>query len=194
MEFGDIFRAVDWAEGARQIEDCEYLFVRQIGETEELTLELTVVEAKAQAPITTPKDDSVLERLKVGGRPIKPDSSCRLFRLIFDRQHMVAYTVSNESYSKFPEPSEKFVGKLFRLFSRSHLLDFVKRTNHASDKHPGKLCHYQVACQNHIIDVITTAPPAISVSSAHQYAARSLAALGGTQPDLKDIPRRRSAI
>ena len=194
MEFDDIFLAVEWTEGARRIDDCEYLFVEEIGETEELTLELIVVEAKAQALITIAKDDSVLERLKVGGRPIEPDSSCRSFRLIFDRPHMVAYMVSNESYSRYPEPSEEFVGKLFRIYSRSHFLDFTKRTSCASDQHPGQLRNYQVVCQNHIVDVIATAPPAISVSSARRYAVRRLAELGGTQPDVEDIPRRRSAI
>ena len=37
---------LDWVAGAKQIDDCEYLFVDQIREIEELTLEVTITEAK----------------------------------------------------------------------------------------------------------------------------------------------------
>jgi hypothetical protein len=156
-------------------------------------LDLLIVEAKAQAPITTAKDDSDIERLKVGARPIESDSTSHFFRLVFDRQHMVSYTVSNESYGKYPEPPEKFTGKLFRIFSQSHLLDFTKRTTYASDEYPGKLHHYQVVCLNHVIDVIATAPPHITVGHP-EHPGSILAMLGGTQRDLQDIPRRRSSL
>jgi hypothetical protein len=35
---------------------------------------------------------------------------------------MISWTVLNESYGKYPEPPEQFTGKLFRVFSRSHLI------------------------------------------------------------------------
>jgi hypothetical protein len=185
---------IDWTEGARRIDECQYLFVEKIGESEELTLDILIVEAKAQAPITVAKNDSQVERLKVGACPIEPDPTCGFFRLIFEQRHMVAYMVSNESYSRYPEPSEEFSGKLFRIFSRSQLLEFTKRTSNVSDQHPGKLQHYQVVCENHIINVISTAPPSILVSSPQRDAARMLAQLGGSQADLEDIPRRRSSV
>ena len=43
---------ISWREGARLIDDCKYLFAVHVRELEELTLGLTIVEAKAQAPIT----------------------------------------------------------------------------------------------------------------------------------------------
>jgi hypothetical protein len=155
--------AVEWEEGTRQINECGYLFVDSIREPEELTLELTVTEAKPQAQILVPRNESAFEELLVGGRPIERDLSCRLFRLIFDRNHMVSYTVLNESYGRYPEAPEQFIGKLFRVFSWSHLLEFTKRTTSASDEYPGVLQHYQIACLNHVIDVICTGPPGIAV-------------------------------
>jgi hypothetical protein len=130
---------------------------------EELTLALIINEAKPQAPILASRDDSAFERVSVGSRPIEEDSTCRVFEIIFDRHGIISYTVLNESYGKYPEPPEEFTGKLFRIFSRSHLLDFTKRTTIACDEYPGALQHYQIACLNHIVDVITTKPPRIAV-------------------------------
>ena len=76
---------------------------------------------------------------------------------------MVSYTVLNESYGTYPEPPEQFSGKLFRVFEWSHLLEFTKKTTCASDEYSGVLQHYEIACLNHVIDVICTGPPRISV-------------------------------
>jgi hypothetical protein len=154
---------VKWEEGARQLNECEYLFIRNIGELEELTLGLIIHEAKPQDPILVPEDDSAFARISVGSRPIEEDSTCRVFEVIFDRNNIVSYTVLNESYGKYPEPPEEFIGRLFRVFSRSHLLDFTKQTTIASNEYPGVLQHYQLACLNHVVDVITTKPPRIAV-------------------------------
>lgn len=132
---------VQWQEGARQIDDCTYLFVENIGEIEELTLGLVVVEARVQNRAYSPVDDSPLEKIKAGAKPIETDSSCRVFELLFDRSQMVSYTVSNESYGVYPKDPEQFVGKLFRRFSWSHLLEFTKQTTIASDFYPGPLEH-----------------------------------------------------
>jgi hypothetical protein len=119
---------VPWEEGARLINECTYLYAREIREIEELTLGLTIVEAKAQAPVSAAEETGPLAFLKIGGRPIEEDETCRLFQLLFDRNHMISYTVLNESYGKYPQPPEEFTGKLFRVFSRSHLLEFTERT------------------------------------------------------------------
>jgi hypothetical protein len=158
---------VPWEEGARLINECDYLFATEIRELEELTLGLTIVEAKAQAPVTTVEDSSPLARLKLGGRPIEQDDTCRVFHLVFDRNHMISYMVANESYGKYPEPPEEFTGKLFRMFSHSYLLEFTRRTSYATDEYPSVLMHFEIACLNHIVDVICTAPPKIAVGKSN---------------------------
>lgn len=160
MESNDT--ALGWERAAREIDDCEHLFARSIREVEELTLEVILEEAKPQAPILTVRDGSLAGGIVVGGRPIETDLSCRAFRVLFRHDHMVAYMVSNESFSIYPAAPEEFTGRLFRVFSKSHLLDFTKRTTCGSDEYPGMLRHYQLACLNHVIDVICTAPPEIT--------------------------------
>ncbi len=149
--------------GRQQLDDCKYLFANSIREIEELTLELIVSEARTQEPILVARNDSFYEQLLVGGRRIETDDSCRSFRLVFDRHRMISYTVLNESYGRYPEPPEMFEGKLFRIFSWSHLLEFTRRTTYASDEYPGPLFHYQLACLNHVFDVIATGPPTIDI-------------------------------
>ena len=150
---------LEWEERARQIDECGYLFVDSIREIEELTLELMVTEAKSQRRNVAPADSSSIE-------PIERDATCRSFRLIFNRDQMVSYTVLNESYGKYPESPEQFSGKLFRIFSWSHLLEFTKRTTYVSDENPGVLQHYQTVCLNHVVDVICTGPPSITIGMA----------------------------
>jgi hypothetical protein len=156
---------VPWEEGARLIDECDYLFATEVREIEELTLGLMIVEAKAQSPILAADATGPLAFLKVGARPIEQDDTCRVFQVLFDRNHMISYTILNESYGKYPEPPEEFRGKLFRVFSHSHLLEFTERTTYASGGHPGVLMHFEIACQNHVIDVISTAPPKIAVGN-----------------------------
>lgn len=159
---------ISWQDGAQQIDDCQYLFATSISEIEELTLGLVIVEAKAQDRPYVRVDDSELEKLKASGWPVEPDSTCRVFEVLFDRSHMVSYSVLNESYGVYPREPEKFGGKLFRKFSWSHLLEFTKRTKIACESYPGPLEHYQIVCLNHVVDVISTAAPRIAMGLLKQ--------------------------
>jgi hypothetical protein len=154
---------VPWEEGARLINECTYLFATDVREIEALTLGLTIVEAKAQAPISATEATGPFASLMIGCRPVEEDETCRVFQLLFDRNHMIFYTVLNESFGKYPEPPEVFTGRLFRVFSHSHLLEFTERTTYASGGYPGVLMHFEIVCLNHVIDVICTAPPMIAV-------------------------------
>jgi hypothetical protein len=154
---------VGWTDGIRQIDECEYLLVKDICATEDLTLGLLLSEAKPQAPLLEPRNDSEWEKLCVGASPIEEDATCRTFQLIFERNHMVAYMVLNESYGKYPEPPEEFTGKNLRVFSQSHLLEYIRNTTIVSDEYPGVIQHYQVSTLNHVIDVISTKPPRIAI-------------------------------
>jgi hypothetical protein len=78
---------------------------------------------------------------------------------------MVSYSVLNESYWTRPEASEEFTGRLFSVFSQSHLLEYIKRTTVASDDYPGTLQHYRIACQLHVVDVVSTTSPRIRVGT-----------------------------
>lgn len=153
----------NWQEGARHMNDCTYLFAVDIRELDSLTLSLRIVEAKPQAPIVHADENDAIGFLKLGGRPVQEDDTCRQFHLVFDGKYMVLYTVLNESYGAYPAPSEVFTGKLFRSFSKSRLLDYMLHTTHSHALCPTGLLHFEIVCQNHVIDVICTAAPSISV-------------------------------
>src|ERR1700753_678189 len=119
---------VAWTEGARQIDECTDLYAVSVREIEELTLEIVIEEAKTQAEIREVESHHPLELLRMGGRPIESDPTCRTFRVVFERRHMVSYTVLNESYGTYPDTPEQFSGKLFRVFACSHRLEFTKKT------------------------------------------------------------------
>ena len=52
---------VGWDEAASQINDCEYLFAQSIREIEELTLEVIITEAKAQAENLVSRDSTEVD-------------------------------------------------------------------------------------------------------------------------------------
>jgi hypothetical protein len=155
----------DWEDVARQVDECEYLYMRGLHEPSANKIRFLVEEAGLQTP-RPPQGTVALDSvaaLLTDARPIESESSSRLFEIVYDEY--ISYTVSNETYGKYPEPPELFTGKLFRVFSWSYLLEMTRKTSYAGDDHPGPgpLQHHEIACLNHIIDVITTRPPMIAI-------------------------------
>ena len=88
------------------------------------------------------------------------DDSCYAYEVVFNSY--VAYSVRNESYT-FQDKSEEFTGHLFRLYSKSRFLDYVRVATFATDEYPGKLNHYEMVCENHIVDVASVGEADISI-------------------------------
>jgi hypothetical protein len=76
----------------------------------------------------------------------------------------------NESFAT-RDDSEEAKGKLFRSFSKSRFLSYVRTATFATDEYPGPVNHFEVICQNHVIEVVSTEAPRI----------RRIARPGGTQ-------------
>jgi hypothetical protein len=53
---------------------------------------------------------------------------------------------------------EIYTGKLLRVYTKSHFLDYLSRD---TGGHREPVQHYKLICLNHIIDVGSYAPPAI---------------------------------
>ena len=155
----------EWKDVARQIDECKYLYMRGLHEPRDGKIRFLVEEAGLQTPRSSQEDPGFgsIVALLEDARPIESDSSSRLFEIVYDEY--ISYTVSNETYGKYPEPPEVFTGNLFRIFSWSYLLEMTRKTSYASDGHPGPgpLEHHEIACLNHVIDVITTRPPMIAI-------------------------------
>ena len=155
----------DWKAVARQIDECRYLYLRGLHEPRDNKIRFLVEEAGLQAPRPAQEvapPDSIAALFK-DAQPIESDSTSRLFEIVYEEY--ISYTVSNESYSKYPEPPEVFSGNLFRIYSWSYLLVMTRKTTYAGDDHPGPgpLEHHQIPCLNHVIDVVTTRPPTLAV-------------------------------
>jgi hypothetical protein len=152
----------NWQDVARELNECAYLYLRWIGEPEELRLRLVIEEARVQdRPAVVSSRPPELDKILGDARPIESDGGCRLFEIIYSDP--ISYTVLNESYGRYPEAPEAFTGKLFREFSWSYLLEMTRKTTYANDEHPGPLPlqHHSIVCLNHVIDVITTREPEI---------------------------------
>jgi hypothetical protein len=151
---------MNWRDVARELNECGYLYLRWIGEPEELRLRLVIEEARVQdRPVIPTSRPPELQKILSDARPIKSDEGCRLFEIIYSDP--ISYTVLNESYGVYPTTPEVFTCKLFREFSWSYLLEMTRKTTYANDEHPGPLPlqHHSIACLNHVIDVITTREP-----------------------------------
>lgn len=159
----------NWRDVATEMGECDHLYLRWIGEPEELRLRLVVEEARAQdRQAVARQDPPELSSILDGARPIESDESCRLFEIIYEQP--ISYTVLNESYGRYPEPPEIFTGKLFREFSWSFLLEMTRKTTYVSEDHPGPLPpqHHSIVCLNHVIDVITTREPEVRLLRRQQ--------------------------
>lgn len=154
----------DWKDIVREMSECEHLFLRWIGEPEENRLRLVVEEAHVQVQKAVSYQNEVMREFAEifqGASPIESDADCRSFEIVYN--HYISYTVTNESYGKYPQSPEAFTGKLFREFQWSYLLEWARKVSYASDEHPGPgpLQHHEIVCLNHVLDVITTEAPIV---------------------------------
>jgi hypothetical protein len=108
-----------------------------------------------------------------GTRAIESDATCRAFELVW--LSYVSYSVRNESFCTL-DKEERWEGRLFCLYSKSHFLDYVAQATFASADYPGPLQHWGVNCLNHIVDVVSIAEPQVREI---KHAERVAAADGG---------------
>lgn len=91
---------------------------------------------------------------------LEVDESLPLLQIDFE--FYAAYNVINESFS-FQDKYERFQGNAFRIYQRSHYLDFLKKNSTAfSGFMDGPLVHYELACLDFIIDVASFEKPTVS--------------------------------
>ncbi|MBV9925099.1 MAG: hypothetical protein JOZ96_08805 [Acidobacteria bacterium] len=140
-----------------QINAHAYLYLAEIGEPEDNVLRLVIEEARASSE---PEEMKIGDVVLAGARPIISDDTCYAYEVLFGSY--VAYSVRNESYTP-EDKSEEYVGRLFRVYSKSHFLDYVRTATFASDEYPGKLNHYEIVCENHILDVVSVGEPDITI-------------------------------
>jgi hypothetical protein len=138
-----------------EIDSCYSLFLREITEPSENSLRLLLEEA-----FVLPEEATVTVS-GVGvkkGHPIRSIEGSRLFEIAW--AFYVAYSVRNESYVASDE-SEEFSGRVARIYSKSHFLDYLARATFACNGHPGPLKHIGLVSESHIVDVVSTELPRV---------------------------------
>jgi hypothetical protein len=138
---------------------AKYLFLRDISEPEENSLRLVAEEAIADhtQTVLTPDATSRFAEILKGASPIKAVEGCRRFELRWSRY--VAYLVTEETVGSGGRyEDEVYTGKLFRVYVKSHFLDYLSRD---TGGHFEPILHYKLICQNHLIDVAAYGPPEV---------------------------------
>jgi hypothetical protein len=139
-----------------EINDCKSLFLAEIQETDYNSLKLVIVEG---LPVGEPKSITVGDVVIPDCTSIEPTGQSRAFELVWRRY--VGYAVLNESYASVND-GEQYVGRRFRVYSKSRFLDYMTQATFASNEYPGPTQHYCVACEDHIVHVLAVDPPLVT--------------------------------
>jgi hypothetical protein len=146
------------------IDSCYTIFVRQICEPRENVLQVIVQEAAVtHEPVSVQVGEAVIQNLK----RIESTESSRVFELTWDKY--IAYSVRNESFVTLNESEIVASGRLLRIYSKSTFLEYVSRATFANQEHPGPYSHFQICSENHIVDIVSTEEPGISVLLPSQW-------------------------
>jgi hypothetical protein len=139
-----------------EINSCEYLFLREISEPEENRLRLLLEEARASGIPTS----MIVAGVEIKDcRSVLSTDTSRLFEINWDTY--IAYSVRDESYAVRDKYDQAEWGERVCIYSKSRFLDYVSQETFACAEHPGPFQHIGVACENHIIDIISTHSPRV---------------------------------
>lgn len=139
-----------------EVNSCQYLFLREIAEPVENRLRVVVEEASAQ-PEVVPIE--IAGTIIEGGHPVRSNETSRTFEILWDSY--VAYSVIDESFAT-PDNTEKSdIGPHCQVYSESRFVEYVSRATWANREHPGPFNHVRIACENHVVDVVSVGAPRV---------------------------------
>ena len=101
------------------------------------------------------RSKSIKEPLTVGDKlyeeayTLEIDEELPIIQIDFETY--IGYSIINENDSTWDD-YEEFEGQIFRIYSKSRYLDFIKVGTFASKDYPGPFRHYGIACLNHIVN------------------------------------------
>ncbi|WP_078409005.1 hypothetical protein [Priestia abyssalis] len=105
------------------------------------------------------EDIEIGDQIFRDAHPIEVNEELPIIQIDFESY--VSYSVMNESFTVLDD-YEIFEGNSFRIFKKSRYLDFIKKGTIATDVFPEEpFIHYEIACLDHIIDVISFGEPII---------------------------------
>jgi hypothetical protein len=132
-----------------------YLFLRSIGEPADNVLSLVLQEGWAAEDA---RDVQIGHVVLPGVRDISCPEGSAVYEVVFSSY--VAYSVRNESFMS-SDPEERYEGQRCRVYAQAKLFDYVAAATTATSEYPGEYVHYELVCENHIIDVATVGKPEV---------------------------------
>lgn len=143
----------------KNINNHRYIYLGEIGEPEDNCLRFIVEEAGVSEKESSLEiSDSEISGL----RAIEVTKDSCIYEVVFN--DYISYSVLNESYASVDE-DEEFEGDLFRIYNKSHFLDYLKKASFATSEYPAPFKHYGFNFLNHILDVVSTEEPVIKLVS-----------------------------
>ena len=149
------------------MEGCRYLFLSEIQELSQNGLRIVVSEGMSvgEAEPVQVGGTSIL-----GGTLIEVTEESNTFELIWNEY--VVYSLLNESYANVDD-EERYDGNRFRVYSKSHFIEYTSRASFANADCPGPTQHFGIVCENHVVNVISAAPPTITATGRSFNSSRS---------------------
>ena len=149
-----------------EIDTAQYLFLMRIFEPRDNAVTVLLEEAVANKSKRGP---TMIAGINFEGEswPIEPTLDTRVFLL--EWTNYVSYCVTEEMHGSTGSftSEEEYTGRLLRIYSKSHFLDFVARSTGA---HFNAYRHYGIACQNHLLDIVSRNEPTLSVLTRDEAA------------------------
>jgi hypothetical protein len=142
-------------EAVAEINECRSLFLADVQDLGRDGIRVVIAEGLPAGPAAP---------IEVAGTiipdctPIEATDQSRIFEIVW--RCYVGYSVLNESYAAVHD-FEQYDGTRFRIYSKSHFIDYMSLASFASDGYPGPTQHYCVACEDHILHVLSTEHPTV---------------------------------
>lgn len=149
-----------------EIDDCGSLFLTDFREMGLNSIQIQVAEGLPTGP---PKSIKVGETEISDCTAIEITYESRVFE-IFWRSY-VGYSMLNESYANVDD-QESYAGNRFRIYSNSRFIQFMSQATFACDEYPGPTQHYCIACEDHVIHVLSVEPPTVRKISGLERSTR----------------------
>lgn len=140
---------------AEDIESAYSLFLLELTEPTENSLKVVVGESSVGEPQDLKIEGT--EFVMHGVSPVKHLPSNRVFTITWETY--VTYAVTNESWAVYDKSGPR-EGRLFVRFADSSLLRWMTEKTWEDDS-PRK--HWQINCENHVVDVVSIVEPVITV-------------------------------
>jgi len=148
-------RVADGITEISEINDCRSLFLSDFQEAGHNSLRIEVAEG---IPVGSAESIKVGESVIPDCTALEVTHESRVFEIFWRRY--VRYTMLNESYASVGD-EECYEGNRFRIYSKSHFIEFMSRATFACDEYPGPTRHYCIVCEDHVLDVLSVEPPTV---------------------------------